>query len=286
MLANIVAGGFEGVVTPVNRAGGVVCSMRAALSLGELDPAPELVIIAAAGDDVLEFAAEAAASGARALLILPAGPGEDGGGPEEDGEASPARAERLLEIVRGAGLRMVGPGSLGVVNTAAEVSLNATFSGASVHAGALAIGSQAVALGIGLLGHAEARQLGVSTFVSLGSHADVSTNDLLEWCEEDARTAVAMLYVETFGNPERFTRIARRVSRKKPILAVKGRRRAERRAQPGALAHGCGAARRRGRSTRSCSKPGCCDFTAARRCSMPPSCSRASRCRADGGSGS
>ncbi len=228
VLANIVAGGFEGVVTPVNRAGGVVCSMRAALSLGELDPAPELVIIAAAGDDVLEFATEAAASGARALLILPAGPGVDGGGPEQDRDASLARDERLLEIVRGAGLRLVGPSSLGVVNSAAEVSLNATFSGASVRAGALAIGSEAAALGIELLGHAEARQLGVSMFASLGSPADVSTNDLLEWCEEDARTAVAMLYVETFGNPERFTRIARRVSREKPILAVKGRRRAER----------------------------------------------------------
>ena len=123
---------------------------------------------------------------------------------------------------------MVGPGSLGVVNTAAGVSLNATFSGASVQAGGLAIGSQAAALGIELLGHAQARQLGVSILVSLGSPADVSTNDLLEWCEDDDRTAVVMLYVETFGDPERFTRIARRVSRKKPILVVKGRRSAER----------------------------------------------------------
>ena len=178
------------------------------------------MVVAAAGDDVLELAAEAAGAGARALLVLPAGP--DG-----DGEASAERAERLLEIVRGAGLRMVGPGSLGVLNTAADVSLNATFSAASVRPGALAIGSQAAALGIGLLGHAQARQLGVSVSVSLGSPGDVSTNDLLEWCEADERTAVAMLYVETFGDPERFTRIARRVSRTKPILAVKGRRSAE-----------------------------------------------------------
>ena len=129
VLANIIAGGFEGVVTPVNRAGGVVCSMRAARSLAELEVAPELVIIAAAGDEVLEFAAEAAANGARALLVLPAGP-------ERDVEASLAREERLLEIVRGGGLRLVGPSSLGVLNTAAEVSLNATFTGASVRAGA------------------------------------------------------------------------------------------------------------------------------------------------------
>ena len=237
VLANIIAGGFEGAVTPVDRAGGVVCSMRAARSLAELEVAAELVIIAAAGDDVVEFAAEAASNGASALLVLPVGA-------DDDGAACAEREERLLEIVRGAGLRMVGPGSLGVLNTAAEVSLNATFSGAGVHAGGLAIGSQSAALGIGLLGHAEARRLGVSVLVSLGSPADVSTNDLLEWCEEDERTAVAMLYVETFGDPERFTRIARRVSRTKPILAVKGRRRAERARQRSALAHGRGAAQR------------------------------------------
>jgi acyl-CoA synthetase (NDP forming) len=78
-----------------------------------------------------------------------------------------------LEIVRGGGLRMVGPSSLGVLNTAPDVSLNATFTGASVRAGALAIGSPSGAVGIGLLGHAAARQLGVSTFVSLGNRSDV-----------------------------------------------------------------------------------------------------------------
>ena len=221
VLANIIAGGFEGVVTPVDRAEGVVRSIRAARSLGELEVAAELVIIAAAGDQVLEFAAEAAASGARALLVLPVDV-------EHDAEAARAREQRLLEVVRGAGLRMVGPNSLGVINTAGGVSLNATFTGAGVRAGALAIGSPSGAVGIGLLGHAAARQLGVSMFASLGNRADVSTNDLLEYWELDERTAAVVLYVETFGNPARFTRIARRVSRKKPILALKGRRQAER----------------------------------------------------------
>ena len=221
VLANISGDEFQSVVTPVNRAGGVVCSRLAVRSLGELEVAPELVIIAVAGDEVLEFAAEAAATGAKALLVLPDGPGEDR-------EAARAREERLLEIVRGGGLRLVGPSSLGVLNTAAEVSLNATFTRASVRAGALAIGSPSGAVGIGLLGRAAARQLGVSMFVSLGDRADVSTNDLLECWEEDERTAAVILYVETFGNPEHFTRIARRVSRSKPILVVKGRRRAER----------------------------------------------------------
>jgi acyl-CoA synthetase (NDP forming)/GNAT superfamily N-acetyltransferase len=220
VLQNIIAGGFQGVVRAVNRAGGVVCSMQATRSLAELEVAPELVIITAAGDDVLEFAAEAAAKGARALLVLPAGP--------EDSDAARAREERLLEIVRGGGLRMVGPSSLGVLNTAAGVSLNATFTGAIVRAGALAIGSPSGAVGIGLLGRAASRRLGVSMFASLGSRADVSTNDLLECWEQDDRVGAVILYVETFGDPERFTRIARRVSRRKPILVVKGRRRAER----------------------------------------------------------
>ena len=221
VLENIIAGGFEGVVMPVNRSGDVVCSMRASRSLDRLALAPELVIIAAAGEDLLEFVAQAAASGAKALLLLPAGP-QDEGAAGLDGE------ERLLEIIRGAGVRLVGPSSLGVINTAPTVSMNATFTGARVSTGGLAIISTSGALGIGLLGRAQARRVGVSLFASLGSRADVSTNDLLAWCGDDDRTAVVMLYVETFGNPERFTQIAQRVSRAKPILAVKGRRRAER----------------------------------------------------------
>jgi acyl-CoA synthetase (NDP forming)/ribosomal protein S18 acetylase RimI-like enzyme len=223
VLANIAASGFEGVVTPVNRDGGVVCSRPAARSLDELERVPELVIIAAAGDEVLELAAQAAAKGARALLVVPAGPDD-----EEQDEGAQAREERLLAIVRDAGLRLVGPNSLGVLNTDPDVNLNATFSGAGILPGALAICSSSGAIGIGLLGHAAARRLGVSMFASLGNLADVSTNDLLECWEHDERTAAVLLYVHTFGNPERFTRIARRVSRIKPILALKGRQGAER----------------------------------------------------------
>ena len=132
------------------------------------------------------------------------------------------------DIVRDAGLRLVGPNSLGLINNAPEVRLNATFTGASVSPGGLAICSPSGAVGIGLLSHAAALGLGVSLFASLGNRADVSTNDLLEWCEQDRRTAAVILYVDTFGNPEHFTRIARRVSRTKPILAIKGRRSAAR----------------------------------------------------------
>src|SRR6266702_2844146 len=107
--------------------------MRAARNMGELEVAPELVIIAAAGDEVLEFAADAAANGAKALVVIPSDA-------EEDGAGSAGREQRLLEIVRGAGLRMVGPHSWGVLNTAQQISLNTTFTSASVRAGGLAIG--------------------------------------------------------------------------------------------------------------------------------------------------
>ena len=221
ILANITADHFEGLARPVNRDGDVVCSRPAARSLAELGVTPDLVIIAATGDELLEFAEEAAASGARALLVVP---GDLNYG---DGR-SVVREERLLEIARGSGMRIVGPSSLGVINTAPEVCMNATFSPARVRPGRLAIGAQAAAPGLGLLAHAQARGMGISVLVSVGGHADVSSNDLLEWCEADERTAVVMLYVESFANPERFTRVARRVSRHKPILMVKGRRSAER----------------------------------------------------------
>ena len=161
------------------------------------------------------MAAEAARIGAKALLVvsrLADGAGEDTG-----------RQRQLLEIVRSAGLRMVGPSTLGVLNNDASVSLRGTFAGAPVPAGRLAISSQSGAIGIALLGDAAARRLGLSSFASLGGRADVSTNDLLEYWEEDEATAAVILYVETFGNPEHFGRIARRVARRKPILAIKGK---------------------------------------------------------------
>jgi len=216
LFANLIAGGFQGAAVPVNRSGGVVRSVRAVRSLGDLAEPPELVVVAVPDAEVLDVAAEAARIGAKALLVvsrLADGAGEDTG-----------RQRQLLEIVRSAGLRMVGPSTLGVLNNDSSVRLRGTFAGAPVPAGRLAISSQSGAIGIALLGDAAARRLGLSSFASLGGRADVSTNDLLEYWEEDEATAAVILYVETFGNPEHFGRIARRVARRKPILAIKGRR--------------------------------------------------------------
>jgi acyl-CoA synthetase (NDP forming) len=212
----IVAGGFAGVAVPVHPDAGVVGSTRAVRSLAELEEAPDLAVIAVPAGEVLGVAREASACGVRALLVVSAGFSDS------DEPEGVAREEALLEAVRAQGMRLVGPNALGVVNT--EVSLHALIGRAAVRPGALALSSQSGALGLALLGHAAARGLGVSTFVALGNRADVSTNDVLEYFEDDERTAVVMLYMESFGNPRRFAQVSRRVARSKPILAVKGRR--------------------------------------------------------------
>ena len=216
LFANLIAGGFQGLAVPVNGTERAVRSVRTAANLGDLEDSPELVIVALPGEEALNVAAEAASRGANALLLTSR---------LSEGQAFDSDVQqRLLEIVRSAGMRLVGPSSLGVLNNNASVSLRATFAGVSVPAGRLAISSQSGAIGIALLGDAAARDLGVSGYISLGDRADVSTNDLLEYWEEDETTAAVMLYVETFGNPDHFGRIARRVARRKPILAIKGRR--------------------------------------------------------------
>jgi acetate---CoA ligase (ADP-forming) len=218
VLSNVVDGHFQGVAVPINRAGGVIRSIRVTPSIAELEEAPDLVVTAVRPAEVVEAAREAAEKGAKALVVLQCETADESEYPRE-------WEESLLEVVRTAGMRLVGPNCLGVLNTDPQVSLNATLAGFRVPPGRLAICSESGALGIALLGHAAARRLGVSSFASLGQRADVSTNDLLETWEDDSRTAVVMLYVETVGNPQRFARIARRVAQRKPILAIKGHRR-------------------------------------------------------------
>ena len=126
---------------------------------------------------------------------------------------------RLLELVRSHGGRLIGPNCLGIA--VAGVSLNATFAARTPASGNIAFSSQSGALGVAFLEAAEARGLGLSAFVSIGNKADVSSNDLLEWWEDDPHTDVVLLYLESFGNPRRFGRLARRVARRKPILSLK-----------------------------------------------------------------
>jgi acyl-CoA synthetase (NDP forming) len=161
---------------------------------------------------VLEATESALRRGVKAICVISAGFAELG---HEGAELQ----DRLLALVRSHGARMVGPNTLGIASS--KQQLNATFAGRQFPPGRAAFSSQSGALGIALLEQADARGLGLSSFVSIGNKADVSSNDLLEYWEDDDETDLILLYLESFGNPRKFARIAKRVARSKPILAMR-----------------------------------------------------------------
>jgi acyl-CoA synthetase (NDP forming) len=204
----ILRGNFAGTVFPVNRQAGAVHGVRAWASVRELPEAPDLVVIAVPSAGVIEVAGEALQSGARGLLVVTSGFAETG----PDG----ARLqEQLVELVRSHGARLIGPNCLGLMNTHPDVRLNASLAPAMAPRGRIGFFSHSAALGIVILKYAEERGLGFSSFVSAGNRADVSGNDLLQFWEEDPSTDIALLYLETFGDPRRFARIARRLAYRK-----------------------------------------------------------------------
>ncbi len=217
LLHNLLAAGFVGAVYPVNPRASSVAGVRAYASIAEVPERVELALVAVAAPSVAQVARECGAAGVRALVVLSAGFAD--AGPE-----GVERQRELLAICRETGMRLVGPDCLGVLNASPDVRLHATFAGAMPASGNVGFLSQSGALGIALLELASRRELGLSSFVSVGNKADISGNDLLQYWEEDPATAVLLLYLESFGNPRRFARIARRVGRTKPIVAVKGGR--------------------------------------------------------------
>jgi acetyl coenzyme A synthetase (ADP forming)-like protein len=212
LFRNVLAGDFAGAAYPVNRSGEPVAGVRAYRTIEEIPDPVDLAVITLPAAAVLDAAEAALRNAVRALVVISAGFAEVGSEGVE-------RQERLLALVRSHGARLIGPNCLGIA--ASGPSLNATFAARSAPAGNIGFSSQSGALGLALLEAAESRGLGLSAFVSIGNKADVSTNDLLEWWEEDAATEVVLMYVESFGNPRRFGRLARRVARTKPILALK-----------------------------------------------------------------
>jgi acetyl coenzyme A synthetase (ADP forming)-like protein len=212
LFRNILAGDFAGSVYPVNRSGDSVAGVHSYHSVAEIGQKIDLAVICVPGEHVLGAAEEALAAGVRALVVISAGFAETGSEGTE-------RQERLLAIVRAHGARLLGPNCLGIASSA--VRLNATFAPRTFPAGKIGFSSQSGALGLALLERAAAAGLGVTSFVSIGNKADVSSNDLLEWWEDDDETEIVLLYLESFGNPRAFSRIARRLARRKPILALK-----------------------------------------------------------------
>jgi acetyl coenzyme A synthetase (ADP forming)-like protein len=209
--------GFTGAVYPVNPHAGSVLSVPAYASLRDVPREVDLAIVVVPASGILEVIEDCRAQGVKAVIVPAAGFAETG--PE-----GRALQERLVALVREAGIRLVGPNCLGVINTDPDVCLNATFASTPVRPGRVAMSSQSGALGVAVLESAGHFGIGFSSFVSVGNKADVSGNDLLQYWEGDPLTDVILLYLESFGNPRRFARIARRVSRVKPILAVKSGR--------------------------------------------------------------
>ncbi|HVV59219.1 MAG TPA: GNAT family N-acetyltransferase [Gaiellaceae bacterium] len=212
LFRNILDADFAGAAYPVNRGGEPVAGVRAYTSITAVPERVDLAVLCVPGEHVLDAAREALAAGVRALCVISSGFAETG--PEGH-----ARQEALLAAARAHGARIVGPNCLGIAVPA--IGLNATFAPRQLPAGGIGFSSQSGALGLALLEKAAERSLGFSSFVSIGNKADVSSNDLLEWWEDDDATALVLLYLESFGNPQKFGRIATRVSRRKPILALK-----------------------------------------------------------------
>ncbi len=217
---NLVRGEFAGAIYPVNPKATAIHSLKCYPSLSAIPDPIDLAVITvprALAQGVVE---EAIAKGVGGLVVITAGYGETG--PE-----GRALEKTLRDAVRAAGVRMIGPNCMGVINTEAGISLDATFAPIPARSGSVGFVSQSGALGVAILNVAAALGIGLTQFVSMGNKADVSGNDLLEYWEEDPSTRVICMYLESFGNPRRFTEIAKRVTKKKPILIVKSGRTAE-----------------------------------------------------------
>ncbi len=217
LMANLKRGGFQGAMYPVNPNADTIEGLRAYPCLTEIGSTIDMAVVAVPAPLVEGVLAECARCGVRGAVVISAGFGETG----PEGRRT---EKRLVQLVRGSGMRMVGPNCLGVLNTDPEVSLNATFSRTQPTPGNIGMSSQSGALGIAILDYLRQLGLGVSTFVSMGNKADVSVNDLLCFWSQDPRTKVIVLYLESFGNPRKFARIAPEVARQKPIIAVKSGR--------------------------------------------------------------
>lgn len=224
LLDALRANEFQGTIYPVNPNASEIAGVPVYHSVHAIPEPIDLAVIAVPRQDVLSVVDECAGKDVRVLVVITAGFAEVGA-------AGVALQKQLLEKIRQYGMRMVGPNCFGILNTAPDVQLNATFTTLFPPRGRAAMSSQSGAIGIATLAGARRFHLGISSFVSVGNKADVSTNDLLQYWEEDSSTNVILLYVESLGNPRKFARIARRVSRRKPIVAVKaGRSQSGRRA--------------------------------------------------------
>ncbi len=217
ILHNLRDSGFHGSLYAVNPNATEIDLIPCYPSVCSIEGPLDLAVVAVPAKYVESVVDDCVAKGVRALVVITAGFGETGAAGRE-------AEKRILDKVRAAGIRMVGPNCMGVLNTDAKVRLHATFSGVFPPSGNVAMSSQSGALGLAILDYARTIGIGFSTFISVGNKVDVSGNDLIQYWAEDPNTDVMLLYLESFGNPRKFGEIARRVGRKKPIVAVKAGR--------------------------------------------------------------
>jgi acetyl coenzyme A synthetase (ADP forming)-like protein len=215
LLQCLVQGGFSGRIYPVNPNTDSLMSLKTYPSVLAIPADVDMAVIAVPAKIVVKVADECGHKGVHTLVVI-------SDGFKEVGPDGASREKELRDIALGHGMRIVGPNCMGVINTDSSIRLNATFSLVFPPAGNVAYVSQSGAMGLVVLQYASSLDMGISTFVSVGNRSDISSNDLMEYWEQDPSTDVILLYLESFGNPRKFSRIARRVSARKPVVAVKG----------------------------------------------------------------
>jgi acetate---CoA ligase (ADP-forming) len=217
LLNNLFRSGFSGKIFPINPHASVLHSVKCFPSVLAVPDEIDCAVISVPKESVLEVVQECARKGVRGLVVITAGF-------KEVGPRGADLERKLSALVARKEMRMIGPNCMGVINAEPEYSMDATFSPTPASFGPLAFASQSGALGVAILNVAQSLKLGLTQFVSMGNKANVSSNDMLLYWENDPRTRIIALYLESFGNPRRFVEITRRITKKKPVLVVKSGR--------------------------------------------------------------
>jgi acetate---CoA ligase (ADP-forming) len=212
---SVIRNNFSGVVYPVSATSNAVMSVKAYSSLLDVPGDVDLAIIAVPSSQAIKVIDECGRKKVKGVIVI-------SDGFSESGPEGAALERGMRDIAFGYGMRIIGPNCMGLINTDPQVRLNASFALIFPLHGNIAFMSQSGALGLGILKYAKEAEIGFSSYVSVGNRTDIASTDMLQYWENDPQTKVILLYLESFDNPDSFTRISRRVVKTKPILAIKG----------------------------------------------------------------
>ncbi|MDN6534100.1 MAG: GNAT family N-acetyltransferase [Yaniella sp.] len=209
LLENIIEGGYTGPVYGINKDALEIAGMISRAALSEVPQDIDLAVVAVPYDQIPSVVQDCAEHGVKGLVIVTEG---------FKGEEGLAEQRRLVQVARRHGMRVIGPASAGIINTDPDVSLNASVSPTMPRHGSVGLFSQSAPIGAMLFTAAQQRGIGISSMINAGNRADVSGNDAMQYLEDDPNTSAVGLYLESFGNPRKFSRIVRRLARKKPVV--------------------------------------------------------------------